>query len=134
MFSNDRDELRKIFFEAWRKHQSQLPVEPLEAQIIDIILMHPEYHAVLNHPEKSIDASGENPFLHLSLHLAVLEQVNTNRPAGIQAIYQQLCVKVNSRLAAEHLMMECLANALWQAQQSGKMPDEENYLACLRSL
>jgi hypothetical protein len=132
----ERDELRKVFFESWRKHQSRLPIEPLEAQLIDIILMHPEYHDLLNQPENvAIENFNEtNPFLHMSLHLAIREQVATNRPQGIQLIYEKLCEKYSDVHIAEHHILECLADMLWQAQQNDKMPDEKIYLERLKQL
>jgi hypothetical protein len=136
MFSNDRNELRQVFFAAWGKHQQQLPIEPLEAQLIEIMLLHPEYHHILNDPEnfQAENFDAENPFLHLSLHLAIREQVSTDRPAGIKEFYKTLCQKTGDALVAEHQMMDCLADILWQAQQSGTMPAEEVYLASLQKL
>ncbi len=132
----ERDELRQVFFEAWRKHQAHLPIEPLEAHIIEIILLHPEYHELLAHPEKyqTENFSETNPFLHLSLHLALREQINTNRPIGITAIYNTLCQKYPDPHHAEHKMLECLGQILWDAQQRGKMPDEQYYLETLKKL
>jgi len=36
--------------------------------------------------------------------------------------------------AAEHAMIECLGEALWQAQRSGRAPDEAAYLAALHRI
>jgi hypothetical protein len=134
--SNEREKMREVFFAAWRKHQQQLLLEPLEAQLIEIILWHPEYHALLEDPENvgQQNFAEANPFLHLSLHLAIQEQVVTDRPKGIQKIHKKLCEKFGDRHIAEHHMMECLADLLWQAQQSGKAPDEQFYLEKLRGL
>lgn len=134
MFSNERDQLRNTYFETWRKHQQQLPVAPLEAQLLAVILAHPEYHAILNDPEtyQSHDFVETNPFLHMSLHLAIREQVGTDRPQGIREIYQRYCVTFQNSLLAEHQMMACLAEMLQEAQQTGKMADDMVYLAALR--
>jgi hypothetical protein len=136
MFSTDRNELRKVFFDAWHKHQHQQPIEPLDAQLIDIMLLHPEYHALLSNPEKfqAEDFPEANPFLHMSLHLAIREQISTNRPAGITAIYDRLCRKLGDPLMVEHRMMECLGEILWQAQQNNTMQDEAIYIEVLRGL
>jgi len=136
MFSNNRTEMRKIFFTAWNKHKQHILLEALDQQLIDIILLHPEYHNILNHPEKfqDHDFGAENPFLHMSLHLAIREQINTNRPYGIQKIYHDLSEKLQDTLRVEHRMLDCLENFLWQAQQSGKAPDEKNYLIQLQEL
>jgi hypothetical protein len=136
MFSGDRNEMRNVFFEAWRKHTNKLPIETLEAQLIDIMLQHPEYHATLDDPAsfKDEDFGAENPFLHMSLHLAIKEQVITDRPQGIKKIYTDLRIKLLEPIKVEHAMMYCLSDALWEAQERGGMPDEASYLAALQKL
>ncbi len=126
MFSNERNELRKFFFTVWQKHNNQLALEPLETQIAEVILKHPEYHEMLNQQDK--DFTDHNPFLHLGLHLSLKDQLITNRPLGIRDLYKNLCVKFQDAHAAEHFMMDCLAEILWEAQQKGTMPDEKIYL------
>lgn len=140
MFTNDRAAMRRFFIEAWRKERTGDPLEPLERQIADIIRAHPEYHGLLAAGEAAEGSefppeSGEtNPFLHLSLHLAILEQIGTDRPPGLSAIYQRLIAAAIDRHETEHRMMECLAQSLWEAQQAGRPPDEAAYLACLQRL
>lgn len=131
---DDRMEMRKVFFEAWRKHKENLLLEPIEAQLIDIMLLHPEYHEWLNQSEdyQTADFKEHNPFLHLSLHLALREQLSTNRPEGITEIYAKLCKKFQDQHVAEHKMLACLEEILWEAQTSGKMPEEKVYLEKLR--
>lgn len=129
-----RDQLRRMYIDAWRKHRAGLPLEPLEAQIADVIELHPEYHAVLEDPERVLDRDytpegGEsNPFLHMGLHLAVRDQIGTDRPLGIRQAFAQLAHKLGAEHDAEHLLMECLAETLWEAQRSGRAPDEQSYL------
>lgn len=136
MFSQERNEIRNMFFNAWQKHLKKLPVEPLEAQLIEVMVAHPEYHALLSDPKKlqTENLTISNPFLHMGLHLALREQVSTDRPTGIKVIYQNLCKKYHDSLTAEHKMMERLEKILWEAQNSGKMPDEESYLNDLRGI
>lgn len=135
MFSSDRDTLRQTFFAAWKKHKSNLPLEPIEAQLIELILLHPEYQTILDNPEQyqAANFSEHNPFLHLSLHLAVREQINTNRPVGIKIIYENLCRKFQDKHVVEHKMLECLGQVLWDAQREGKMADEKIYLEKLKN-
>ena len=136
MFTTSRSDMRKVFFEAWRKHLEKLPLEPLEMQIIDVLVLHPEYHSMLNNPERysEKDFDETSPFLHLSLHIAIREQINTNRPAGIEAIFQQISKKLHDIHSAEHKMMECLANFLWEVQQTGRLPSAKHYLDNLNGL
>jgi len=137
----DRDEVRQIFLNVWKKMQQQLPFEPMEALIADIIAIHPEYHSLLSdgdteavkRQEFSPDGGVTNPYLHMGMHISLREQASTDSPRGIKKIHQQLAHKTGQH-DAEHMMMECLGETLWTAQRQQLPPDEESYLACLRAL
>lgn len=135
-----REQLRRAYLEAWRKHRERLPVEPLEAQIADVIAEHPEYHAWLEGGEAALAADftpeggRENPFLHLGLHLAIRDQVATDLPPGIAAVHRGLSARLGGSHEAEHRMLEVLAETLWEAQRAGTAPDERRYLERLRTL
>jgi hypothetical protein len=134
-----RDELRRRYVNAWRRHREGLPLEPLDAQIADLIALHPEYHALLESPEGAahdftVEQGRSNPFLHMGLHLAIREQVATRRPPGIELVHQQLSRALGDVHAAEHRMIEVLAETLWEAQRAGHAPDEQRYLERLRHL
>jgi len=135
-----RDELRRMYIGAWRKHQQSRPLEPLEDQIVRVLEDHTEYHAVVASGAQALERDfavedGQtNPFLHMGLHLAIREQVATNRPAGIAAVYSELSRRLGDRHAAEHEMIEILGEALWRSQRSGLPPDEAAYLDALRRL
>jgi len=139
MFTNDRKQIRQFYFQSWQKHLKQQRLDGLEQQIVDVILAHPEYQPIFGHPEQYDDKDffaelGEsNPFLHLGLHLSIREQIATNRPVGIQSIHETLLKKMDTH-DAEHLMIETLAEQLWQAQRKNVMPDESEYLENLREL
>jgi hypothetical protein len=135
-----RSSLRRMYVEAWRKHRGSLPVEPVEAQIIGVIEQHPEYWQLLESGSEELERDYKpedgktNPFLHMGLHLAIREQVSTNRPAGITSVHRSLAAKLGDVHTAEHTMIECLGQSLWQAQRSGLPPDEAAYLESLRRL
>lgn len=137
MFNPSREEVRRFFFEAWRKYRNQLPIEGLERTAIEIMLLHPEYHALLDQPEQYADRdfspeSGQlNPFLHMSLHLAIAEQVSIDQPRGIRALHRQLQSAQDAHDAL-HVLLECLGETVWQAQRTGMAPDEAAYLECIR--
>jgi hypothetical protein len=134
-----RDELRRRYVNAWQRHRDGLPLEPLDAQIADVIALHAEYHAFLEGPEVSqqsfsVEQGRSNPFLHMGLHLAIREQVGTRRPVGIETIHQRLAQRLGDVHEAEHRMIEVLAEVLWEAQRAGVAPDEQLYLERLRQL
>jgi len=137
MFGQDRTELRQMFFTAWQKHQNKQLMEPLEAVVAKIIELHPEYHALLE-DNKTLDKDytpemGQtNPFLHMAMHISIQEQLSTRRPTGIEQLYQSILNKHKDAHETEHLMMECLGKMLWEAQSQNRMPDENDYLNCLK--
>jgi hypothetical protein len=136
----NRDQMRRMYRDAWRKFSAREPLQPLEAQLAAVISEHPEYLPWLESGEQALhaefppEAGRENPFLHMGLHLAIREQVATNRPAGIADIHRELSKRLGDAHAAEHAMLERLAETLWEAQRSGVAPDEHRYLERLRSL
>ena len=140
MFTNDRDQLRKIFYASWQKFQSGDAMEPLEQMIAQIIQQHPEYHILLRDEDAHLDKDytpemGEtNPFLHMSMHIAIVEQLSIDRPAGIKNLYQQLLSKYGDSHVVEHHIMECLGQMMWEAQRNQAMPDDQQYMECLRKL
>ena len=140
LFSGERNQLRQLFIDAWRKQRESQPMEPLERMIADIVLTHPEYHALLAEPERVLhkefppEAGESNPFLHMAMHISLQEQVSTDRPAGIGRLYQRLTQRLGDEHAAEHRLMECLGQMLWEAQVNQRLPDEQAYLECVRRL
>jgi hypothetical protein len=135
-----REQMRRMYLEAWRKFSAKQPLEPLEAQLAAVIAEHPEYLEVIEAGEAAIAAeftpeSGrQNPFLHMGLHLAIREQAATDRPRGIAEVHRKLTARLGDAHAAEHVMLEALAETLWEAQRSGRAPDEQAYLEKLRRL
>lgn len=140
LFAQNRDELRRFYVEAWRKYRQKEKLQALEAMIAEVIILHPEYHALLDDEEKAIgeefsaETAQGNPFMHMGMHLGLREQVSTDRPVGIRAIHTALAKRTGDIHAAEHMMMECLGQTMWESQQSGMPPNEQNYLQCLRRL
>ena len=140
LFGNDRDQLRRFWCRAWADHRAGRPLEPLQARVVAVIGEHPEYQPLLEDAESAcardwLPEGGEtNPFLHMGLHLAVREQIGTDRPAGVRPLYQRLRSRETDPHALEHRMMDCLAETIWRAQREGQTPDEAAYLDCLRAL
>lgn len=142
MFNPSRDQARRFFIESWHKHLQQQPMTPLELMVADILVEHPEYHELLGRPDSDIagllqrewtGADGQgNPFMHLSLHLAIAEQLSIDQPPGIRQIFERLQHRHGEAHAALHEILECLGETLWRAQQNQQAPDGATYLDCLR--
>jgi Domain of unknown function (DUF1841) len=136
--SYSREQLRQTYADAWAKHLAHSPLTPLEAMIADVIGVHPEYQGLVSDPnaarefEPGAAASAENPFLHMGLHLAVRDQVSVDRPPGIRDLHRLLQARHGDWHRAEHALVEALGQTLWQAQRSGRPPDEGHYLALAR--
>lgn len=138
MFNPSRDQARSFLYAAWRKYRAGAPLEGLETVAVDVILLHPEYHPVLDDPDRFLDRDyapeqGEtNPFLHMSLHVAIEEQLAIDQPPGIGAEFQRILARHGDRHDALHVVLECLGEAVWAGQRAGGTPDAAAYLDCLR--
>jgi hypothetical protein len=137
MFGPQRDPYRLQFIDAWHKAQTGSRAGPAGAAHREVVQQHPEYHALLADRERALGGDwlpeqGEtNPFLHMALHLALLEQVGADHPRGIRALYDRRCAPGDAHAAA-HKFIDCLAESMWRMQRDGREDDPRNYLACLR--
>ncbi|NNE38210.1 MAG: DUF1841 family protein [Gammaproteobacteria bacterium] len=139
MIINNREQSRQIFYQSWQKHLSNIPMEPMESVIVSVIQIHPEYHSALKDQESiSIDPNKyddqHNPFLHMGLHIALLEQLATDRPSGMTSLYESMLTKYADEHQLQHIIMNCLEESLWNAQRSGSIPDEQAYMESLKKL
>lgn len=137
MFNPSRDEARNFLFETWRKRRAGELLTPLEDLTAQLIEKHSEYHDLLAQPERHLDkdytpeSGATNPFLHLMMHLSIEEQISIDQPFGLRAHFMRLTHKFESEHDAQHQMMECLSEMIWQAQRHGSQPDAAVYLSCL---
>ena len=138
IFGQDRRELREMYTQAWRKARAGHVLSALESQIAAVVEDHPEYQGVVEKGDRGEGYTPEggqtNPWLHMGLHLAIREQLATNRPPGVRQAFAAVAARARDRLDAEHRAMDCLAETLWEAQRLNAMPDEQAYLERLRRL
>lgn len=129
-----REQLRQMYLASWRKFRAQAPLQPLERQIAAVIAEHPEYIDWLENGREALSAEftpeggRQNPFLHMGMHLAIREQVSTNRPPGFADLHRRLSEHYGDAHAAEHALLTPLAETLSEAQRAGRTPDELEYL------
>ena len=68
----------------------------MENMALEVILLHPEYHAMLDDAERYqnkdyLPEMGDtNPFLHMSMHIAIKEQLSIDQPPGIRQRFERL--------------------------------------------
>lgn len=139
MYGQDRNQIRRVYLDAWQKHRAGQILDPMQKIIVNIIQMHPEYHSELESTDivakdYTPEMGQSNPFLHMGLHIAIQEQLNTNQPKGVATVYQQLKLKHQDIHKVEHMMMDCLAQMIWDAQSKGQAPDERSYIKKLHQL
>ena len=133
MFNPSREQVRRFFCDAWKKHLERLPLAGAEVTAADIAARHPEYHALLADANAAVaqewmpEGDQMNPFLHLSLHLAIHEQVSIDQPHGIRAAFERLRQRMDPH-DAEHVLLECLGETIWQAQRYGGPMDAAAYV------
>ncbi|MFT3737020.1 MAG: DUF1841 family protein [Rhodocyclaceae bacterium] len=133
MFNPTRDQARTFFTECWRKRRANESMEAMEQLVADIIASHPEYHALFENPDAAdkdfAPEDGQiNPFLHISLHLAVEEQLGIDQPPGLRAAYEECLNRRGNAHEARHDILESLAETLWEAQRNGTPMDALAYV------
>lgn len=139
MFNPSREQARDFFFAAWRKYRAHEPLSDLEAIAVEHIGAHREYHAILDDPvhhrerEWTPESGSTNPFLHLSLHLTISEQLSIDQPAGVRAAYQRMLARGLDMHAAQHLVMDCLGEMIWQSLHYRQPPDGAAYVRCVNA-
>jgi hypothetical protein len=137
MFGPSREQARQFFFDAWRKYQQREMLTAMEDMALEVILLHPEYQRMLEMPERYQDKDylpemgDTNPFLHMSMHVAIKEQLSIDQPSGIRKRFQRLLQKTGDEHVATHQLMECLAEMIWQAQRDKTALDATVYFECL---
>ncbi|GBE07295.1 hypothetical protein BMS3Abin11_00400 [bacterium BMS3Abin11] len=136
LYGKDRGGMRQVFFNTWQKYKQSQALQGVESLLIDVILLHPEYHSILENRNKYLDfdfppEQGQgNPFLHMSLHVTINEQLSIDNPPGIRQHFQTLQQK-HEKHDALHVLLECLAEAIWKAQRHESADLEKDYLACV---
>ncbi|PTR06564.1 uncharacterized protein DUF1841 [Nitrosospira sp. Nsp5] len=137
MFNPSREQARLFFFDAWRKYRQREMLSAMENIALEAILLHPEYHAMLDDTARYQDKDylpemgDTNPFLHMSMHIAIREQLSIDQPVGIRQRFERLLTKTGDEHAVMHQIMECLAEMIWQAQRSQSAFDSTVYFECL---
>ena len=141
MFGNNREEIRRFILACWNKRELSLfTLSALEQHVIRALKLHPEYQRLLESGEEALHqdfangADSSNPFFHLGLHITLYEQLQADRPTGIRALYQKIQHASADKHEAEHKLLRCLEQSLWEAQARNSMPDEKRYLECVRKV
>ena len=138
MFQPSQADVRRFFCSALAKHRSGLPLDAMELVAVPWIAEHPEYHPEMADAEAAIAAmytveeGRSNPFLHLSMHLSIQEQVAIDQPSGIRQAVELLAARRGSMHEAHHEVMECLGEMIWASQRSGLPPDGQAYIEAVR--
>ena len=139
----DREQLRahrQVFWDAWQRAQADMPLDALQVRIARVIALHPEYHHYFDDMEDFLDRDfevddGMNPYLHMSLHLALEEQIAIRQPPEVANALEFLMQhKGKDRHEALHAILEVLAETVYYAQKRGDEPDVMAYVAAVKEL
>ena len=134
-YGQDRASMRQVFFDVWRRcKHAPSALTALERQIAEVIQDHPEFHGFFCGQETWKEEDQQQLFMQLGLHLAVRDQIQLNKPRGVQQIFQQLCWRGYTSMDAEHQIMACLSQVMWEAQQQGRALSEQDYEDLLKKL
>jgi hypothetical protein len=144
LYQPTQADVRRFFCSVYAKASGNVALEAIETIASLWIDEHPEYHADL----KDVDAALSNllslnqvittddgktsPFLHLSMHLTITEQCSIDQPRGIRQAVELLTARLDSLHDAHHVVMECLGQMIWDAQQNKRAPDGQAYVEAVQ--
>ncbi|MFM8797224.1 MAG: DUF1841 family protein [Betaproteobacteria bacterium] len=137
MFAPSQQDVRRFFCDIWRRQRQGLPLDAMQAKAAPWVALHPEYDGDLADEAAAlasvytVEEGRTNPFLHLSMHLSLVEQVDIDQPRGIRQAFQALRDRLGSEHEAHHQMMDCLGEMIWASQRTGLPPDGQAYLDCV---
>lgn len=141
MFNPSREQVRLFFINTWKKYHQQTPLTQAESLALQWMSRHPEYFAVFESNTEDVlqrdylpEEQQTNPFLHLSMHVAIAEQISIDQPPGIRAAFAALCEKHQDEHDAAHAVFDCLAEQIYQQQRHGLGFSGERYLAAIHAL
>ena len=136
MFTSDRSKQRQYLKQAWGKYTRHEQLEPLELQLSKIVEKHPEYQNIINNLDSDYfpEHGQTNPFLHINLHLTLQDQIKMDQPKGIKKIHTKLLVKVKDSHEVEHMMMEHIAEMIFNAQKNNSAFNLDGYIQALKEL
>ena len=138
LYGSRRETYRQVFVDYWQRFRAGQPLDAMAQRVVQVIQAHPEYHALLEDPELALGADfppelgQSNPFAHMSLHVALLELLATGQPPGMVQAYARLRAQHGEQVA-EHLVVDCLGELIWQAQRAGTEPDLHGLLSCMQA-
>ena len=137
LYGSKRETYRQVFLDSWRAYQEGRPLEGVQTRIVAVILRHPEYHGLLADAQRGLgqdfppEQGRSNPYIHMSLHVALEEILALGEPAGIVDLFDSARRKLSEN-GAEHLFVDCLGEMMWQAQRAGRAPEPTALLSCVR--
>ena len=140
MYGSDRQQMRSVFFDAWKKFRNNESLSGVEPLIIAVAQQHPEYQGILDNPEQHSqreyfsELGDSNPFLHMGMHITLLGQLQMDTPKGIVECFRQLQANGGDEHQAQHRMMACLDAYIRRLQIKAEVAGADEYLSCLRGL
>jgi len=138
MFQPSQNDVRRFFCQTHARWREGLPLDPMQTLAARWVAEHPEYHAELADEAAAlasvytVEDGRSNPFLHLSMHLSIEEQLAIDQPRGLRQAVELLAARRASLHEAHHEVMECLGEMIWTSQRSGLPPDGQAYLEAVR--
>ena len=141
LYQPTQADVRRFFCSVYAKANDKIALEAIETIASLWIDEHPEYHADLKDVDAALlnlsqiintDDGKTNPFLHLSMHLTITEQCSIDQPRGIRQAVELLTARLDSLHDAHHVVMECLGQMIWDAQQNKQAPDGQAYVEAVQ--
>jgi hypothetical protein len=123
----------------WEASNQGIPLHDEEHQrLAEVLQQHPQYHNAWEFADQIEDVEyvidGVNPFLHVTFHSIIENQLATGDPPEVRAALQRLLRKRLSRHDAIHRLAQVFTEELFPVLKQDRPFNQERYVRKLRKL
>lgn len=129
---------RQHYGMVWQLALAGAPLTIEQMRLVRVMQEHPEYRSIWDNPEEASagleDLTEPNPFLHVTAHMMVEEQIAGRNPPDVAVVVSRLTRSGDSRHEAIHKVANVLMGEVWDVLAKKREFDREKYVRRLGEL
>lgn len=124
---------RTVMSDIWKRwHRDPDSLEGEERQLAEQMAEHQKYHDVWENIDNLSDhafdpAKEENPFLHVSLHVTLERQLQSDEPPEAGRALERLIARGDDPHEARHAILRVLVQEMWHIMTHSEEFNQQRY-------